>query len=66
MNEQECVLRWPAVKAMTGISRVTCWRWSKSNQFPKPKKIGPNSVGWLQSEIVAWMRTRATVGGGQS
>ena len=43
-------------------SRTTYWRWVKAGLFPKPVKLGPNSNGWLESEIDEWVRTRKTAG----
>lgn len=60
---QEHVIRWPQVKAATGLSRTTIWRLEKIGQFPKRRSLGANSVGWLQSEITQWVETRSVVGG---
>ena len=60
---QEHIIRWPQVRATTGLSRTTAWRLEKVGQFPRRRSLGPNSVGWLQSEITQWVETRAVVGG---
>ena len=39
-------------------SRVTIWRWVRDGNFPKPRQIGPNSIGWLESEINGWIESR--------
>ena len=50
---------WPHIKEITGgKSRSTVWRWTQAGQFPKAKQIGPNSVGWLKSEIDEWVSSR--------
>lgn len=36
-------------------SAVTIWRWERAGQFPKRKKIGPNTVAWIVEEVDAWM-----------
>ena len=36
-------------------SRSTVWRWVKAGTFPAPHRIGPNSIAWLESEIVEWL-----------
>ena len=59
---QEHIIRWPQVRATTGISRTTSWRLEKAGLFPRRRCLGPNSVGWFQSEIIAWIETRAVVG----
>ena len=37
-----------------GVSRVTLWRWERAGRLPAKRQIGPNVVGWLQSEIDEW------------
>lgn len=53
------VLRAKAVSEMTGLSRVTIWRWERNGEFPKRIRLGANSVGWIQSEVVAWVENLA-------
>lgn len=53
------LLGWPAVKALTGISRTTAWRMQKAGDFPEPVVVSPGRVGWWESELAAWKRTRA-------
>ena len=36
----------------------TVWRWESVGNFPKRRQIGPNSVGWLATEVDAWIKTR--------
>jgi len=51
----EIILRLPAVKARTGLSRSTIYSRISSGTFVAPIKIGPHSVGWLESEVEAWI-----------
>ena len=39
-------------------NRVTLQRWIKNNQFPKPIRLGPNSVAWRLSAIEKWLAAR--------
>lgn len=39
-------VRLPVVAALTGASRPTVWRWSKTGHLPAPKKIGRQVTGW--------------------
>ena len=39
-------------------SRTTLWRWGREGNFPKPRKIGPNRIGYLESEVEKWVETR--------
>lgn len=36
------------------------WRLEKAGRFPRRMKLGPNSVGWLESEIDEWIASRLT------
>ena len=57
-NGEDAMLRYPAVVRRTGLSRVTIWRKVRAGTFPAPRELGPNSVGWLESEIEAWRESR--------
>ncbi|MFV1976709.1 MAG: helix-turn-helix transcriptional regulator [Candidatus Scalindua sp.] len=41
-----------------GKSPRTIYRWIELNLFPKPVKIGPNSVAWPESVIKEWGEER--------
>ena len=43
---------------LTGVSDVTWWRMEKRNEVPMRRQISPGRVGWLESEILAWMESR--------
>ncbi len=62
-------IRLTKILEITGVSPSTLWRWEKSGHFPKRIQIGPNSVAWLESDVVSWMEDRVkesiTSGGGQ-
>jgi prophage regulatory protein len=51
----ERILREPEVRTMTGLSRTTRWRLERAGQFPPKRQISAGAVGWLESEILAWM-----------
>ena len=58
------ILRLPAVIHKTGISRATIYDWLNPKSprydptFPKKRKLGTQSVGWLESEIDEWLLHR--------
>ena len=53
------ILRRKQVEARTGLSRSTIYaRLREGGDFPKPIQLGAQSVGWLESEIDAWLRER--------
>lgn len=51
-------LRLPRVKTETGLSKSTIYQLIKDGLFPKPVKIGHRAVGWRESDIVNWQKTR--------
>ncbi len=38
-----------------GLSAMEIWRREKAGQFPRRVKLGPNSVGWVEEEIDAFL-----------
>jgi len=38
-----------------GISETTLWRWVRSGHLPKPRQLGPNTVGWPESDVQEWV-----------
>ncbi len=52
-------IREPECAQITGLSRVTRWRLERRGDFPKRRQISPNAMGWLESELMSWMKARA-------
>ena len=52
------VLRLNQVKARTGLSRSTIYAKLASQEFPRPIRLGLRSVGWIASEVDAWIQER--------
>ena len=52
------ILRLPAVRARTGLSRSTIYFRIAEGAFPKPVSLGGRAVGWLESEIQDWLQRR--------
>jgi prophage regulatory protein len=52
------ILRRKQVEAHTGLSRSTIYAWVRDGIFPAPISLGPKAVGWLQSELDAWLTER--------
>jgi prophage regulatory protein len=57
-NTTHTILRLPAVKAATGLSRSTIYLRIAQGTFPRPIGLGSRAVGWLDSDIRAWQRQR--------
>jgi prophage regulatory protein len=55
--EQPGELLWniQTVVQKTGLSRATIYRYTRRNLFPQKRRIGPNRVGWLAAEVIAWV-----------
>jgi len=49
------------VQKIVPVGRATIFRWEKSGLFPNRRKLGPKKVGWLESEIQSWLRSRKEV-----
>jgi prophage regulatory protein len=52
------ILRLPEVKANVGLSRSTIYLRIEEGSFPKPISLGARAVGWLESDIEAWVSKR--------
>jgi prophage regulatory protein len=62
----ERFMRRPAVELATGLPRATIYQYVQEGRFPKPIKISPRCVMWLESEIQAWMHERIAAARGES
>lgn len=49
------ILRLPAVKARTGLSRSTIYLRMSEGFFPKPVSLGGRAIGWVECEINDWL-----------
>jgi prophage regulatory protein len=56
----ERILRLPEVMERTGLGRSSIYLNISENTFPKQISLGERSVGWLESEINAWIAQRIT------
>ncbi|MGL1833238.1 helix-turn-helix transcriptional regulator [Rhodocyclaceae bacterium SMB388] len=56
--ETERIIRRREVEHLTGLARATIYHRAKDGTFPKPIKIGTFNVGWIESEVKAWIAER--------
>lgn len=49
------ILRRKQVEARTGLARSTIYDRIKGGTFPAPISLGEKAVGWIESEIDAWL-----------
>lgn len=47
-----------AVVARTGLSRSSIYSYVELGLFPRQRRLGPRRVGWLASEVRAWIASR--------
>jgi prophage regulatory protein len=52
------ILRLPAVKTRTGLSRSTIYLRVSQGTFPRPVSLGGRAVGWVEEEIQSWLAER--------
>jgi prophage regulatory protein len=57
-HRQVRFLRFPAVRARTGLSRSTIWRLERQGGFPRHRRISRNAVAWVEDEVTDWMRSK--------
>jgi prophage regulatory protein len=60
--ELDRILRLPKVVEVTGLSVATLYRRIDEKTFPRPVRLGKNSVGWRQSAVQAWLGNLEEVG----
>lgn len=53
------IIRRSEVLERIGLSAMQLWRKEKVGRFPQCVRLGPNSVGYLEHEVDAWIRRRA-------
>ena len=54
----DAILRLPAVRARTGLSRSTIYQRVAERAFPPPINLGARAVGWLETEVDEWLATQ--------
>jgi prophage regulatory protein len=56
--DDDSYLRLPEVMTRTGLSESTIYRLVRSGEFPSPRKLGANAVGWKVSAYREWSQSR--------
>lgn len=52
------ILRLKQVLEITGLSRSTLYLYIQHQQFPSQIQLGPKRVGWVEDEVVGWIKNR--------
>jgi prophage regulatory protein len=55
------ILRLRTVLERTGLSRSTIYALMRTGEFPRQIALGPRSVGWLESDVEAWISARVAL-----
>jgi prophage regulatory protein len=58
IQREPAILRRKQVELRTGLARSTIYQYIKDGVFPKPVPLGPRAVGWVESEVSAWITER--------
>ena len=59
MNPSRKIIRgYKALTTKIGGTRIKVYRDVRAGQFPAPIELGPNSVGWFEDEVDAWLASR--------
>jgi prophage regulatory protein len=58
-GKDDRLLSWEQVRLMASISRSTAWRMERDGAFPRRVRVSPGRVGWWESELTWWKRTRS-------
>lgn len=59
------LLREPARRAVTGLSRSAWYELMSKGEAPKPVAIGTRAVAWRASDLEKWSESRAPKGAAQ-
>ena len=60
-SEYRRILRKEEVQRLTGLSYTTIWRKEKEGEFAARVRLGANSVGWREGDVLRWLDQRERV-----
>lgn len=52
------IIRRRIVEERTGLCRSDLYAKIARGEFPKPVRLGPQAVGWVEAEVEAWIADR--------
>jgi prophage regulatory protein len=56
--EGKRMLRFPEVRSRVGCGKSNIYRMVAEGTFPAPKRLSARTIGWLESEVDAWIESR--------
>ena len=60
------LIRMPAVRTMTSLSRAWIYALERQGKFPKRVKISDRISAWVEAEVAQWVRAQADARGVQA
>ena len=58
-QQLDALLRQRTVRSLVGeVAGSTLWRWIEQGKFPKPVRLGDNTVAWRSRDIASWIESR--------
>lgn len=59
LRPDDRLLRRHEVEHLTGLSRSSIYHRNLNDpDWPKPIRLGPNTVAWVESEVLGWVQRR--------
>jgi prophage regulatory protein len=52
------IIGWPVLRTMVPYTRQYILKLEKDGRFPRRLEVGANRIGWLLSEVEAWIEAR--------
>ena len=52
------IIKLHEVVGTTGVARSTLYKMIAAGTFPEPIQLGQRSVGWVESEVQSWIKSR--------
>jgi prophage regulatory protein len=65
MSQSQKIIRLKQAIAKTGLSRSTIYVLLSHGEFPAQIKLSPRAMGFLESEVDAWIASRAAARNGE-
>ena len=59
------ILRRQEVESVTGLSRSSIYKAMSAGDFPAPIQLSKRAVGWRQSDVEKWIRSRSVAPAGR-
>jgi len=53
------IIRPKHLAELLGVSLMSLWRWERDGAMPKKIRLGPNTRGYLLTDINLWLSQRA-------